>query len=116
MSDDEEDCSSEVSVEKINNSMDPVHDINKLVESQLVPVKDLSEYWTVSGIITLTLAPFVQGLFYGLGEGIARVFVGEWIGLEPYYALGGRLEPSKAKELKRKSVSEWLFPTKPVIN
>lgn len=85
--------------ESDNEIIDINDEINQFIENQMPVIKDLSEYWTIEGIVALTLGPFTQGLFHGLGEGIARVFVGGLVDLPPYYALGGRFgyEPEKEK-------------------
>jgi hypothetical protein len=103
MSSDEDDVSvyvSEIDLGDIND------EINQLLTSQMPVVKDLHEYFTLPGILSLTIAPFTQGLFHGLGEGIARVFIGDLVGLSPYYALGGRFgyEPEK-----KPSKLSWIF-------
>lgn len=52
--------------------------------------KPLSFYLTYSGILSLTVVPFCQGLFQGIGEGTARLGFGYLLGLHPYYSLGGK--------------------------
>ncbi|KAJ3301563.1 hypothetical protein HDV03_000675 [Kappamyces sp. JEL0829] len=85
---------SELDQDEPRDSVDmPLHAIKNQFET-LVPLpeveQDLSVYLTYPGLVALTLAPFTQGLFHGLGEGLARVVVGHyWMGMEPYLALGG---------------------------
>ena len=68
---------------------DEMEMLNSLIP--LPEVLDLSCYWTVEGIVALTIAPFTQGLFHGLGEGLARIIIGSWwLGFTPYVALGGK--------------------------
>ncbi|KAI9016996.1 hypothetical protein BC832DRAFT_536381 [Gaertneriomyces semiglobifer] len=51
--------------------------------------ESLSQYANVSSMVALVVVPFFQGLFYGLGEGAAKVLIGNYFGLEPIVALGG---------------------------
>ncbi|EGF82363.1 hypothetical protein BATDEDRAFT_86601 [Batrachochytrium dendrobatidis JAM81] len=55
-----------------------------------IPIHDPEFFLTFKGITNLVIAPFFQGMFYGLGEGIARIFVGRWVGIDPLTALTGR--------------------------
>eukprot|EP00842_Homolaphlyctis_polyrhiza_P004100 jgi/Hompol1/4691/HPOL_000034-RA len=50
----------------------------------------LSNLLTLSGFVSLLIAPFFQGLAHGLGEGIARILVGRFVGVDPLSALTGR--------------------------
>ena len=60
---------------------------------KLVNVPDPDLVWTTKGIIALIVAPFCQGFFYGLGEGIAKIGLGFWFGLDPAVSLGRIAKP-----------------------
>lgn len=49
----------------------------------------LSQYANLRGFVNLVIIPFFQGMFYGLGEGTAKVLLGRWFGVDPLVALGG---------------------------
>ncbi|RKO93789.1 hypothetical protein BDK51DRAFT_35133 [Blyttiomyces helicus] len=46
------------------------------------------EFFTLKGFVHLFIAPFLQGMFYGLGESTARVLVGRYFEVDPAVALG----------------------------
>ena len=54
-------------------------DINSFIASKIPPLVDPYEYCTPTGLLNLVFAPFIQGLFQGLGEGLAKVIVGRWV-------------------------------------
>ena len=82
-SDDSSDEINEISYEITRNQMEALIPMPHIEE-------DLSKYFTLAGIITLTVAPFTQGLFAGLGDALAKLYIGHyWLGMEPYLALGG---------------------------
>ena len=53
--------------------------LNSFLTSKVPPLIDPMEYCTPTGAINLIVAPFVQGLFQGLGDGLAKVLVGKWV-------------------------------------
>jgi hypothetical protein len=53
-------------------------------------VHSLSSLLTFNALSVLIISPFFQGLCYGLGEGIGRIYIGRWVGLDPETALMGR--------------------------
>ncbi|KAJ3321891.1 hypothetical protein HDV06_003757 [Boothiomyces sp. JEL0866] len=63
--------------------------LNDMMGPALPPLIEPADYVSVRGAVALFIAPFFQGLFYGLGEGFAKITVGRWVGLDPYIALGG---------------------------
>ncbi|KAJ3293847.1 hypothetical protein HK104_004145 [Borealophlyctis nickersoniae] len=68
---------------------------------------DLSRYTNLAGFVSLVVTPFFQGMFYGLGEGAAKVFIGRWFGVEPSIALGG--VPPAARRGLRQAPSEVVM-------
>ena len=50
----------------------------------------LQLFCTWKGISTMIIGPFFQGLFYGFGEGLAKIYIGYWMGIEPSVVFGGR--------------------------
>lgn len=45
--------------------------IDEILDSNL-PDLDLEKYYRLEGILCLTLIPFCQGLFHGLGEAVGK--------------------------------------------
>ncbi|KAI8912416.1 hypothetical protein EDD86DRAFT_263055 [Gorgonomyces haynaldii] len=45
------------------------------------------DLFSFKAFLVLVVNPFVQGMFYGLGEGLGRVYVGRWFGIAPSKAL-----------------------------
>ncbi|KAJ3047255.1 hypothetical protein HK097_011705 [Rhizophlyctis rosea] len=48
----------------------------------------LARYANLAGFTQLVLSPFFQGLFYGLGEGTAKILLGRHFGVDPFVSLG----------------------------
>jgi hypothetical protein len=69
--------------------------MNELIQKSIPPIVDPKEYVSFNGFVSLVLCPFVQGLFHGLGEGIARIYVGGWVGMPAHIALGAKMETVK---------------------
>ena len=59
--------------------------LNSFIINKIPPLVDPSEYISISGVTNLVFAPFIQGMFQGLGESLARVIVGQWV----YLLIGG---------------------------
>lgn len=57
-----ETSTNELGLESVD-PLDPNHQLNILIASQQPKIRDVDEYFTISGIISLTIAPFTQGLF-----------------------------------------------------
>jgi hypothetical protein len=74
---------------------DLVTDVNQMITKNMPELIDPMDYWSFNGFIALFAAPFVQGLFQGLGEGVAKVIVGRWVGMDAYTALGARVSITK---------------------
>ena len=74
-----------------------MHDISAIIDPDPSPLSgDTQIGWTV--VIQKTIiTPFLQGLFYGLGEGIARIMVGRAVGVDPVSALTYRLSPKASR-------------------
>ncbi|KAJ3189260.1 hypothetical protein HDU85_002888 [Gaertneriomyces sp. JEL0708] len=72
--------------------------------------ESLSQYANVSSMVALVVVPFFQGLFYGLGEGAAKVLIGNYFGLEPIVALGGtrRDKVDGTRERRGVSMARWF--------
>jgi hypothetical protein len=65
--------------------------VNDIIQKNIPQIIEPKEYISFNGFVALVLCPFVQGLFHGLGEGIARIYVGNWVGMAPHVALGARI-------------------------
>lgn len=71
-----------MSVDSID-SLDDYISLKSQPEEQDVP-KSFSDYLTFENCKSLVLLPFVQGLFYGLGEGAARALISHYWGYSFY--------------------------------
>ncbi|KAI9091895.1 hypothetical protein DFS34DRAFT_634515 [Phlyctochytrium arcticum] len=71
------------------------------------PLSTLQTYTTIPGLISLLITPFFQGMFYGLGEGLAKVVMGRYYGVEPVIALGGGPQ-SKGLERDHRRKPSWI--------
>ncbi|KAI8817895.1 uncharacterized protein EV422DRAFT_508457 [Fimicolochytrium jonesii] len=69
----------------------------------------LSEYFTFNGLITLVITPFFQGMFYGFGEGTAKVVIGRWFGIDPVVALGATRSADRVSKGDEKSRGWDIF-------
>lgn len=56
-------------------------------------------YFGFNGFVQLILAPFFQGLFYGLGEASAKVGIGYWFNIDPLISLCGLPFNSNKEEI-----------------
>lgn len=45
-------------------------------------VLPLSHYFTIQGFSSLVIAPFLQGFFYGLGEGLSYWGLARWFRMD----------------------------------
>ncbi|KAH6583844.1 hypothetical protein BASA50_010623 [Batrachochytrium salamandrivorans] len=82
-----------------------------------IPIHDPAFFFTLKGFINLVVAPFFQGMFHGLGEGIARILVGRWVGIDPLTALAGRRRDvsqrttqSKEHPTESSFLARWFKP------
>ncbi|TPX56050.1 hypothetical protein PhCBS80983_g04826 [Powellomyces hirtus] len=57
----------------------------------------LMKYLNFKSFVSLVITPFFQGMFYGFGEGAAKVVIGRWYGVDPIIALGGGPQPEKRR-------------------
>ncbi|KAI8912891.1 hypothetical protein BC831DRAFT_490602 [Entophlyctis helioformis] len=80
------------------------------------PIYDVSFFLSAKGFTNVVLAPFFQGMFHGFGEGIARIVVGRWVGVDPVTALiARRREPpaaasaSSSSNVRRPGLLSRLF-------
>lgn len=53
-------------------------------------IHDLDNLWTFSSLSVLVISPFFQGMWYGLGEAIGKIYVGNYFGLDPVLVFSGR--------------------------
>ena len=81
--------------EETSPRKDPLAETTALLTT-LVNIPDPSTIFTASGLTALVIAPFFQGMFYGLGEGFSKVIIGRWVGLDMYTSLGVKRRPANA--------------------
>lgn len=61
------------------------------ITQQTPGLHDPPNLFTFHSFSVLVISPFFQGLCYGLGEGLGRIWIGNWIGIDPVAALIGRM-------------------------
>jgi hypothetical protein len=71
-------------------------DLTKLTH-ETPGIHSKSQLFTFTSFSVLVISPFFQGLTYGLGEGLGKICIGKWIGIDPVWALIGRM-PKKERQ------------------
>ncbi|KAJ3158566.1 hypothetical protein HDU86_002791 [Geranomyces michiganensis] len=69
--------------------------------AELLPNASLVKYANFKSFVSLVVTPFFQGMFYGFGEGTAKVLIGRWFGIDPLTALGGA-QPAHQSQADRR--------------
>ncbi|KAI8590730.1 hypothetical protein BDZ88DRAFT_413864 [Geranomyces variabilis] len=70
--------------------------------ADLLPNASLVKYANFKSFVSLVVTPFFQGMFYGFGEGTAKVLIGRWFGIDPLTALGGNPALQTDRRRRRK--------------
>ncbi|KND01975.1 uncharacterized protein SPPG_02482 [Spizellomyces punctatus DAOM BR117] len=65
----------------------------------------LAQYANLRAFVSLVITPFFQGMFYGLGEGTAKVMLGRYFGVDPLIALGGGQQQGERKQRRGLSLA-----------
>ncbi|KAJ3178503.1 hypothetical protein HDU87_003577 [Geranomyces variabilis] len=76
--------------------------------ADLLPHASLVKYANFKGFVSLVVTPFFQGMFYGFGEGTAKVLIGRWFGIDPLTALGGNPAALQSDRRRRRKPFDFF--------